>query len=366
MKPNYIFMSGFNFPVFKTKVAGAEQKFSLENPAERRKYFDLKVGPEIEKLREYLQKNSFVGFLLGPKNSGKGTYTKMFMEAVGAERVAHISVGDIVRAAHKELEDESRKVDLIAHLKQKYRGFVSVEQAVDIILGRDTKTLLPTEIILTLVERQISGLGRKAIFIDGFPRNLDQISYSLYFRELMGYRDDPDFLVFIDVPETIISERMNTRVICPICQTPRSPKLLRTKEIGYDAEKKEFYLICDNPGCSGFGKARMVSKEGDQFGIESIRDRIEVDKKVMETLLQLQGIPKIYLRNAVPVNMAKENIDDYEITPAYRYELEQGGKIKVVEESWVVKNDLGEDCYSLLPAAVGVALVKQIAQTLGL
>ena len=236
----------------------------------------------------------------------------------------------------------------------------------DVILGRDTKTLLPTEIILTLVERQISQLGKKAIFIDGFPRSLDQISYSLYFRELMGYRDDPDFFIFIDVPETIISERMNNRVICPTCQTPRSPKLLRTKEIGYDADKKEFYLICDNPGCSGFGKARMVAKEGDQFGIESIRDRIEVDKKVMETLLLLQGVSQIYLRNAVPVNIAKENIDDYEITPAYSYTLDTAGKVKVTEDPWIVKNDAGEDCYSLLPAAVGISLVKQITQILEL
>ena len=114
------------------------------------------------------------------------------------------SIGDIVRSVHKDLANPKKKKELIAFLKSKYRGFISIEKALDVIEGRDTKTLLPTEVILALVERQISQLGRKAVFIDGFPRNLDQISYSLYFRALMGYRDDPDFFVFIDVPNTVI------------------------------------------------------------------------------------------------------------------------------------------------------------------
>ncbi|MBI2640737.1 MAG: nucleoside monophosphate kinase [Candidatus Sungbacteria bacterium] len=359
-------MKSFSFPVFKTKVDGVPQKFMLEDPVERRKYFDLKAGVDIEKLREYLQKgNTFVGFLLGPKNSGKGTYTKLFMEAVGGEHIAHISVGDIVRSAHKDLGDAKSRKNMTEFLRRRYRGFISIEKSLDVLEGRDTKTLLPTEIILALVEREIGKLGRKAIFIDGFPRNLDQVSYSLYFRALMGYRDDPDFFVFIDVPEAVIDERMKYRVVCPQCQTPRNTKLLRTKDVEYDVKTKRFYLLCDNPACSGFGKSRMSAKEGDDLGIGAIRERIEVDQKVMATLLELQGAPKIYLRNSVPVDMAKEYIDDYEITPAYRYELEDD-KVKIVEEPWTVKDEEGKVSYSLLPAAVALSLIKQTAQVLGL
>src|SRR3989338_5688841 len=97
-------MPKFSFPIFKTKTEGVTAAFQLENPAERRKYFDAKAGKAIEGLREYLRGNTFVGFLLGPKNSGKGTYTKLFMEAVGGDRVAHISVGDIVRNVDKDLK----------------------------------------------------------------------------------------------------------------------------------------------------------------------------------------------------------------------------------------------------------------------
>lgn len=359
-------MQGFSFPVFKTKVEGHSEKFMLEDPVERRKYFAVKAGAEIEKLRNYLQKsNTFVGFLLGPKNSGKGTYTKLFMEAVGGEHIAHISVGDIVRGVDKELHDEKKKKELTTFLERRYRGPIAVKQALDIFLGRDTKTLMPTEAILALVEREIDKIGRKAVFIDGFPRSLDQVSYSLYFRALMGYRDDPDFFVFIDVPGAVIDERMKYRVVCPQCQTPRNTKLLRTKDVGHDPKEDKFYLLCDNPGCDGFGKARMVSKEGDELGIEAIRGRIELDKKVMSNLLGLQGIPKVYLRNSVPVDVAAEYIDDYEITPAYRYELE-GGKVKVVEEPWTIKDEEGNVSYSLLPAAVALALIKQTAQALNL
>src|SRR3989338_4193142 len=93
------FMKGFDFPIFRTKIEGSSRKFNLEDPAERREYFEWKAGKEIEKLRDYLANgNTFVAILLGKKNSGKGTYSKLFMEAVGAEHVAHISVGDIVRA----------------------------------------------------------------------------------------------------------------------------------------------------------------------------------------------------------------------------------------------------------------------------
>jgi len=359
-------MQQFDFPIFKTKIDGSDQKFMLEDPVERRKYFDLKAGPEIEKIRDYLQKgNTFVGFLLGPKNSGKGTYTKLFMEAVGGDRVAHISVGDIVRSAQKAGRDESQKKELVKFLQTRYRGFMKVEEIIASVVDWNISTLLETEGILALVEWEVSRLGRKAIFIDGFPRNIDQISLSLYFRALMGYRDDPDFFVYINVPESVIDERIKYRVICPHCQSPRNLKLLRTKEVGFDQEKKEFYLICDSPNCQGFGTARMVGKAGDSLGIEAMRDRIEMDKKVIKRLLDIQGVPKVYLRNSIPVTKAKDFVDDYEITPGYRYELE-GDKVKVIEDPWTIKDDAGEDSYSLLPAAVAVGLIKQTAQVLGL
>lgn len=355
-------MRGIEFPLFKTKMAGSP-KFDLSDPKDRKKYFQLKAGPEIKKLNKYLQKKTFMAFLLGKKNAGKGTYSKLFIEALGTDKIAHLSVGDIVRGVHRDLHSASKKKELTAYLKKKYRGFMSIEKALEIFAGRNASTLLPTEFILALVEREIDRLGNKAIFIDGFPRNMDQVSYSLYFRALMGYRNDPDFFVFIDVPEAIIDERIKFRVICPECQTPRSLKLLRTKTIGYDSQAKQFYLICDNMNCR---PARMVPKEGDELGIEAIRDRVEVDDKVMRTLIDLHGVDKVFLRNSLPVIMAKKHSDDYEITPAYRYVLDKNQKPKIIEEPWTIKDDNGKVSYSLLPAPVAVSLIKQISKALHL
>lgn len=359
-------MKGFNFPIFKTKVHGVTERFRLEDPVGRRRYFEAKAGKEIELLRDYLRTNTFLGILLGPKNAGKGTYTKLLMELFGEDRIVHVSVGDIVRDAREELSDPAKRDALVTFLKDRYRGFVDVAEIPDLIEGHKTEKLLPSEAILTLIERKISRIGRKTIFIDGFPRDLDQISYALYFRALMGYRDDPDVFVFIDVSEAVIDERMKYRVICPLCRSPRNTKLFRTKDIGYDESKSEFYLICDNPRCEGFGASRMVGKEGDELGIEAVRPRVEKDQRVMEMLMGLHGVPKIYLRNSVPVAEAKENIDDYEITPAYRYEVGDGGTVRVIEEPWTVTDDNGVEVYSLLAPPVAVALIKQLARALGL
>jgi adenylate kinase family enzyme len=357
------FMKKVQFPVFKTKSL-PYKKFDLNDPAQRKAYYEFKAGSEIEKLQAYLKDNTFVAILLGKKNSGKGTFSKGFAEALGMQdRIAHLSVGDLVRSVHTSVETDPKfKEELMVYLKKNYRGYISVDQAIDALLGRNQSTLLPDEFILTLIKREIDKIGPKAIFIDGFPRNLDQVSYSLFIRDLIGYRDDPDFLVMIDIPETVIDERIKYRVICPKCHTPRNLKLLPTKDIEYDAVEKKFSMLCDNPEC---GKAKMVGKEGDELGIEPIRDRLEMDENLIAKAFQLHGIPKILLRNSVPVAEVDEMVDDYEITPEYVFKWDDKlKKVKVSEKPYVVNDDLGTPSHSLLPPPVVVALIKQLADLL--
>lgn len=365
-------MASFGFPVYKSKVstklnsgkAGGLKKYNLEDPKGRKQYYTFKAGKEISDIRDYLRKGTFVAFMMGKKNSGKGTYTKLFAEQIGPERIAHISIGDVVRDAHKEAENPKTKKALMKYLEANYRGMMPLNEAVEALLGRSTSTLVPTELILALVERAIAMQGKKkAVFIDGFPRGLDQVSYALYFRHIMGYRDDPDFFVFIDVPSSIITARQNGRVVCPICHVPRHPKLMRTKEVGYDTVKKEFYMKCDNPSCKS---ARMVTKEGDNVSADALKGRLETDEKIMRDLLKLQGVPKVYIRNSVPLTEAKKMVDDYEITPGYEYSLDESGKVVIKEVPWIVKDDEGVESYSLLPAAPVLSLIKQIHKVLGL
>lgn len=357
-------MKGISFPLFKTKLDNEPKRFKLEDPVERQEYFSLKAKNAIEKIREYLDSgNTLLVFMLGKKNSGKGTYSKLCTEAIGKERIIHISVGDIVRELDDIVHDEVKNLEISEVIKKNYRSSISLKDALDSLKNRSTKTLIPTELILELLRRKIEGVQNKLIFIDGFPRNLDQISYSLYFRQIMGFKDDKDIFVFIDLPETIIDARMKTRVICPICHVPRNPKLLKTKEIGYDQKTKEFYLMCDDPLCH---KARMVTKEGDEYGIEAIRERIELDDTIMRQLMDMDGVEKIYLRNAISVRDASEYVADYELTPAFSYEWNaEKGEVITKEDPWIVPDENGENSHSLLPAPIVVSFLHQLSQKLG-
>ncbi len=79
----------------------------------------------------------------------------------------------------------------------------------------------------------------------------------------------------------------------------------------------------------------------------------------------LYGIPKILLRNTVPVKEAQNFVDDYEITPQYDFEWsEKEKKVKIKETPWVVLDDGGAESYSLLPPPVVVSLIKQMTDVL--
>ncbi len=348
-----------NYPLFKTKTESVTKKFNLSDPRERKEYFEAKAGLEIAKLKKYLENNTFIAYLLGKKNSGKGTYSKLMKEIFGEDKIGHISVGDIVRDAHVAMGDEDKKKDVMEYLNKNYRGYISIEDVISALLGRSTKTLLPTEFILTLIKMEIERLPKKALFIDGFPREMDQVSYTMFLRDLINFRGDPDIIVAINIPELVIDERMKFRAICPVCHTPRNLKLFVTSRVGYDEKNRQFYLICDDPKCNG---ARMVGKEGDELGIEAIRERLELDDKLIGKAFSLHGIPKILLRNSVPVAAAKDYVDDYELTPEYVYELDDNNQVKILEKPWIIKDDDGVNSYSLLAPPVALSLIKQLSE----
>jgi len=362
-------MKNIDFPIFKTKTEGDGKDFDLNDVIQRQEYFEYKAHDEIKKLKEYLENNTFIVYLLSKKNSGKGTYSKMLKEIVG-DKIEHLSVGDMIRSFDEVLQDETKKQELIDFLHKKYRGPVSIDDIISSMESRSTKILLPTELILALTEREISKLGKKAIFIDGFPRDFDQVSYSLFFKSLVDYRNDPDIFVLIDVPTNIIDKRAKYRLICPICQTSRSLKLLPTKNVEYDKKENKFNLICDNPECQSVktGKGiRMVTKEGDELGIEPIKERLKKEEDLMEKIYQMHGISKIFLRNSIPLKDVQENYNDYEITQEYDYEYdEKNDKVLINEKPWEIEDDNGVMSNSLMPPPVVVSLIKQLVKALGI
>lgn len=353
-------MQGLEFPIVGTKVKGVSEKFDINSREGRAKYFQAKVGTEIAEIKKYLAANTFMAYMVGKKNSGKGTYSKMMEEIFGSDKIVQVSVGDLVREIDSGW-DEFIKTDEFTKLKKGYRGYVSFEECVERLRSRSTQgPLLPTEFILALLKVRLQKFTGKAIFLDGLPRDMDQISYSLFFRDLAELRDDPDMFILIDIPMSVIDERIKYRVICPKCNTSRNLKLLVTKFIGWDDKNKTFYLMCDNPECN---KARMVPKEGDNLGVAPIKPRLEKDEAIVRKISELHGMPKLLLRNHVPAAEADKYFDHYELTPEFILKL-VGEKIEVTEKPWTIKDDSGVESCSLMAPAVVVSLIKQLADVL--
>lgn len=359
-------MKDLEFPVVGTKVPNLGKKFDINSPQGRKEYFEAKVGDEISHINKYLKNgNTFIAYMLGKKNSGKGTYSKIVTEIFGKDKIGHVSVGDLVR----ETDDWKTfsKSKRFERLKKYYRGYVSFDDIVKSLSSRSTSKLLPTEFILALLKAHIDDMPGKCIFIDGLPRTLDQVSYSLFFRDLINYRNDPDFFTLIDIPESVIEERMKYRVVCPVCFTSRNFKLLVTSKIYYNEKTKKFNLLCDNPDCPKKGMAKMTAKEGDDAGLAPIRERLDRDEELIKKAFSIHGIPKVLLRNHVPVKVALKYFDDYEITPEYGFKWNtKAKKVEVSEKPWTIKDDSGVECYSLLAAPVVVALIKQLKEVLDL
>ena len=103
------------------------------------------------------------------------------------------------------------------------------------------------------------------------------------------------------------------------------------------------------------------------MGIEPIKERLERDEKLIKQTFSLYGIPKILLRNSIPVENAPQFVDDYEITPEYNYQLDKDtGEIKIIERPWQVSDDEGVPSYSLMPPPVVLSLIRQMVEVLNI
>jgi len=353
-----------DYPFFNSKALSDGNVYDLTDPIERLKYFNAKLGTIIEDLKVFLDSNSFIAYMLAKKLAGKGTYAKMVGEILGPTRIAHISVGDLIRKTNRLLDDPTAVSELRAYMEKNYRGFISIDEAFDAIKNRTQEKLsIPTDFLLCLLKNEISQMGKKALFIDGLPRNMDQISASLYFRDLVNYRDDPDLFILIDTPNEILNARMKNRRVCPYCQTSRNLLFNPSQFVKYDKLADDVYFVCDNTMCSGYGVAKYIAKEGDLEGIDSIEERLQADAELMTVAGKLQGIPKIMLRSSYPVKVAKDYLEDYEIQPKLVYQVNDD-KVTIGKENWIFKDDNGEECYTIYAATYVVNLLVSLHKVL--
>ena len=129
--------------------------------------------------------------LLGAPGAGKGTQAAKLVEKY---HMAHISTGDILRAAVKnqtELGLEAKKY-------------------------MDAGDLVPDELVIGLVKERLQDEDTQAGFIlDGFPRtSMQAVALD---SELAELNRPLDAAVLVDVDKEVIIKRLTSRRMCRDC-----------------------------------------------------------------------------------------------------------------------------------------------------
>ena len=173
--------------------------------------------------------------LLGGPGAGKGTQAARIIEDFG---VAHISTGDMLRAAVKagtELGMEAKKY-------------------------MDAGDLVPDDVIIGMVADRLGDEDTEAGFIlDGFPRTSAQ-AVALD-AELSKLNRPLDAAVLIDVDPDVIVERLSSRRVCRTC--------------GYIGNKND--AACPKDG------GEMYQRDDDNE--ETVRNRLDVYAKSTAPLI---------------------------------------------------------------------------------
>lgn len=325
-------------------------------------FFEKRIGDKLKKLREYLGKNNFVVFFLAKKQAGKGTYAK-FLGDLTDGKIIHISVGDLVRDAAVRAQDSVKRQDLIDDLKKYYKGKEKLDKVLEIFIegSKSTAQLLPTEVIMALIEQKISENQGKSIIVDGFPRSREQVTLALKMQADFEKKGTPSAFMEINCPEDVLLRRYVDRRVCPICKTPRNIKLLLTKEIEYDEKTGEFHLICERPECN---KARFVAKQGDQDGLEQVKERQREVQAMVDKVKNEAPHLHIVVHNSIPLKEAhKHDSTDFTEEAELIWDTQKREVIRKFKPM-VAINDEGEKVYSRWPEPVVVDMVDQLADWL--
>lgn len=339
------------------KYSKPSRSYNLTSVDEQNLYIENEAKEELEFLRKYFTKNTIVNYLLAPKLAGKGTYINTLIKFMPKDRWVVISVGDLFRYAEEEIKIYGDRCELYTYAEKNHRGMQNPEQIIDSIKNRSLSGVSSSETAMLLIRREALKHKGKSIFLDGFPRNAEQVELSLLVRELIDMRNDPDVFTLINIPLGVIEERLKSRRTCPVCRSSRNIKLLPA-EVYFDDNKKDFEMYCDGPDCRG-KNILMLPKEGDEKGIELIKDRLIDDYNLMNKVRTLYGIDIIELFNSIPEEDKDLFSTDFELTKSYNYTVSNNTDIKYIEEDFSV-TDNGVKYYSYLAYPVVVQYIKEL------
>ncbi|WP_162224440.1 adenylate kinase [Halorussus amylolyticus] len=166
--------------------------------------------------------------ILGAPGAGKGTQSDNIVEEFGVE---HVTTGDALRG-NKEMD--------ISHLGLEYD-----------IPGEymDRGELVPDPVVNEIVKTALNEAD--GYVLDGYPRNLDQ-------AETLSEMTDLDVVLYLDVDEEVLVERLTGRRVCEDCGATYHVEFSPPEEEG----------VCDK--CGG----DLYQREDDTE--ETARERIRV------------------------------------------------------------------------------------------
>ena len=182
--------------------------------------------------------------IIGPPGSGKGTQAKRLSERLS---LRHFSTGDILREAIQKQTPEGRSAS----------SYVSS--------GR----LVPDELVNEIIRALFRGKDSPKQFImDGYPRTIAQASF---FDQLLREQGlDLDGVIFLEVPDEEVTQRLSGRRICPNATCAASYHITLKPPRQTD--------VCDLCG------TRLVHRDDDKP--ETIAKRLQIYHAVYDELVE--------------------------------------------------------------------------------
>ncbi|XP_046406157.1 GTP:AMP phosphotransferase AK3, mitochondrial [Ischnura elegans] len=119
--------------------------------------------------------------IIGPPASGKGTISSKIVKSFD---IVHVSTGNILRLNSDLTTENGCKVKSLM----------------------DKGLLVPDDIMMTIIQKELNGLHHKSWLLDGFPRTRAQ-------AELLSSKVNLDLVINLVVDKNVLLERINGRWI---------------------------------------------------------------------------------------------------------------------------------------------------------
>ena len=187
--------------------------------------------------------------LLGAPGSGKGSIAKLLVENF---KLAHISTGDLFRAAINKDDEFAQQIKSIVSSGQYVPDSITNKIASDAIMEA-SKT-------------------HDGFILDGYPRTVDQANY---LKEITNI----DYVLYLDIDNEELIKRITGRRICPNCGAIYNVNT---------APKPKNDNVCDVCG------SLLIQRKDDN--IEVAKKRIDVYVEQTEPLIQFYDNEKILVK----------------------------------------------------------------------